>query len=70
MDIDSIVNDLMRVERLKVDKAVQNRTLLEWTREKYNEVNKMFANFVLNTKCLWSDGFFIRNHCKQIGKQP
>lgn len=50
MDIDSIVNDLMRVERLKVDKAVQNRTLLEWTREKYNEVNKMFANFVLNTR--------------------
>lgn len=50
MDIDSIVNDLMRVERMKVDKAAQNRTVLEWTREKYNEVNKMIANFVLNTR--------------------
>ena len=53
MDIDSIVNDLMKVERLKVDNVVKNKTLLEWTRDKYNEVNKMFANFVLNTRSLF-----------------
>lgn len=50
MDIDSIVNDLMRVERTRVDKATQDKTVLEWTRERYNEVNKMFANFVLSTR--------------------
>src|SRR5690554_5723891 len=50
MDIDSIVRDLMRVERMKVDKATQDKTHLEWTREAYNKVNKMFADFVLDTR--------------------
>src|SRR5690554_3799780 len=50
MDIDSIVNDLMRVERTKVDKVNQDKTVLEWTRDRYNEVNKMFADFVLSTR--------------------
>lgn len=50
MDIDSIVRDLMSVERMKVDKVNQDKTHLEWTREAYNDVNKMFADFVLNTR--------------------
>jgi flagellar hook-associated protein 2 len=50
MDIDSIVRDLMSVERMKVDKVTQDKTHLEWTREAYNDVNKMFADFVLNTR--------------------
>ena len=50
MDIDKIVQDLMRVERTKVDKVTQNKTKLEWTRDRYNEVNKIFADFVLNTR--------------------
>ena len=31
MDIEGIVNDLMRVERIRVDKVSQDKTLLEWT---------------------------------------
>lgn len=50
MDIDSIVNDLISIERMKVDKVYQDKTQLEWTRESYNEVNKKFADFVLNTR--------------------
>ncbi|HPT78054.1 MAG TPA: flagellar filament capping protein FliD [Candidatus Atribacteria bacterium] len=50
LDIDSIVSDLMRVERMRVDKVEQNKTLVEWTRDSYIEVNKMFADFVLSTR--------------------
>lgn len=50
MDIEGIVNDLMRVERIRVDKVSQDKTLLEWTREAYNDINKKFASFILNTR--------------------
>jgi flagellar hook-associated protein 2 len=50
MDIDSIVRDMMRVERIRVDKVSQKNTQLEWTREGYNEVNKWLAEFVLKTR--------------------
>ena len=46
MDIEGIVNDLMRVERIRVDKVSQDKTLLEWTREAYNDINKKFASFI------------------------
>ncbi len=50
MDIDSIVSDLMKVERMRVDKVEQNKTLVEWTRDSYIEVNKMLAEFVLSSR--------------------
>ncbi|HZK34807.1 MAG TPA: flagellar filament capping protein FliD [Bacillota bacterium] len=50
MDIDQIVNDLMRAERIRVDKVLQDKTLAEWTRDAYNDVNKMLAEFVLDTR--------------------
>ena len=50
MDIDSIVKDMMRAEQVKVDKTFQNKVLLEWSRSAYNDINKMLAEFVLNTK--------------------
>lgn len=50
MDIDQIVSDLMKVERTKVDKLEQDKQLLEWKQELYQEINLDFANFILDTK--------------------
>ena len=50
MDIDQIVKDLMKAERVRVDKAEQDKQILKWRQELYNELNKDFANFILDTK--------------------
>lgn len=50
MDIDQLVSDLIRAERTKVDKVIQDRTLASWQQEAYQEVNRVFANFILDTK--------------------
>lgn len=39
MDLDSIVKDLMRAERLPLDKLQQERQLWEWRKEAYREIN-------------------------------
>ncbi len=40
MDIYSIVNDLMKVERIPLDKLKQQKQLLEWKKEDYLEINR------------------------------
>ena len=50
MDIDGIVSDLMKAERTRTDKVTQDKTLLEWTRKAYTDVNKLFAEFILKTR--------------------
>ena len=50
MDIDKIVSDLMKAERTRVDSVAQEKTLLEWTRDAYTDVNKLFAEFILKTR--------------------
>lgn len=50
MDTDAMVQSLMRVERLKVDRFEQNKQIALWRQEAYTNMNKMFANFILNTK--------------------
>lgn len=50
MDTDAMVQSLMRVERLKVDRFEQNKQIALWRQEAYTSMNKMFANFILNTK--------------------
>lgn len=50
MDIDQIVSDLMKVEQMKVDKLVQDKELLEWKQQAYNDLNLKMANFILDTK--------------------
>ncbi|RKD32339.1 flagellar filament capping protein FliD [Thermohalobacter berrensis] len=50
MDIDQIVSDLMKAERVKVDKLEQEKQLIEWKQEMYQEMNKEFANFILDTR--------------------
>ncbi|NLK44105.1 MAG: flagellar filament capping protein FliD, partial [Tissierellia bacterium] len=40
----------MKVERLKVDRFEQNKQIALWRQEAYNNMNKLFANFILNTR--------------------
>lgn len=40
MDIDQLVSDLMRAERMPLDKLAQKKQYLEWQRDDYREMNK------------------------------
>lgn len=50
MDIDSMVESLMKGERLKVTSFERNKQVALWRQEAYNNMNKLFANFILNTR--------------------
>ena len=39
MDIDSIVSDLMKAERMPLDKITQKKTYTEWQRDDYRTMN-------------------------------
>ncbi|HZG59692.1 MAG TPA: flagellar hook-associated protein 2 [Anoxybacillus sp.] len=41
MDIDQLVSDLMKAERMPLDKLKQKKQLLEWQRDDYREMNKL-----------------------------
>jgi flagellar hook-associated protein 2 len=43
MDIDQIVKDLMKAERMPLDKLYQKKQLLEWQRDDYREMNKLLS---------------------------
>ncbi|MEI5907608.1 flagellar hook-associated protein 2 [Bacillus spongiae] len=45
MDTDQIVSDLMRAERLPMDRLEQQKAYLEWQRDDYREMNKMLLEF-------------------------
>lgn len=45
MDIDSLVKDLMRAERIPLDKLAQKKTMLEWQRDDYRAMNKLLSDF-------------------------
>ena len=45
MDIDSIVKDLMRAERMPLDKIEKEKTTLEWKRDAYREINTAIYSF-------------------------
>ncbi|MTI69494.1 MAG: hypothetical protein FH751_04455 [Firmicutes bacterium] len=50
MDIDSMVSELMKAEKTKLTKLEQDKQIIEWKQERYNDLNKDFANFVLETR--------------------
>lgn len=50
MDTETMVKNLMKVERAKVDKLNQSKQIALWKQEQYNTVNKDYANFILDTK--------------------
>lgn len=45
MDIDSLVADLMKAERMPLDKLKQSKQTLEWQRDDYREMNSLLFSF-------------------------
>lgn len=45
LDTNQIIKDLMRVERMPLDRLNQKRQTLEWRRDDYREMNRLFASF-------------------------
>lgn len=45
MDIDQIVSDLMKAERMPLDKIKQNKQTTEWQRDQYREMNRLMTEF-------------------------
>lgn len=53
MDIDQLVNKLMTAERMPLDKMQQDKTLLEWKRDSFREINTKLSeldNLMLDMK--------------------
>lgn len=50
MDTEQMVKDLMKVERIRVDRYLQNEQRLKWRQEAFYDVNRNIANFILNTR--------------------
>jgi len=48
MDIDQIVSDLMKVERVPLDKLNQKKQVLEWQRDDYRSINTNLTDFDKN----------------------
>ncbi len=45
MDIDTLVGDLMKAERMGMDKLKQKKQTLEWQRDDYRAMNTLLLNF-------------------------
>ncbi len=72
IDTESMIESLMEAERVKVERVKQDRQLLIWRQEMYNDINKSFANFILNTRKLFglttvtSTGAFLPNSYENL----
>ncbi len=65
MDIDSIVKDLMKVERIPLDKLFQKKQTLEWQRDGFRDMNKLLKDLddllsVTNTNGIGRQSTFIK----------
>lgn len=45
MDTDQIIRDLMRAERMPMDKLTQQKQTIEWQRDAYRELNTLMTTF-------------------------
>lgn len=54
MDTEQMIRDLMRVERVRVDRLLQQEQRVRWRQEAYNDINRNMANFILNTRMAFS----------------
>ncbi len=57
MDIDKIVGDLMKVERMPLDKLKQKKQILEWQRDDYRSMNTLLQDldsYIFNNLTLQS----------------
>lgn len=72
MDTESMIEKLMEVERVRVDKVQQDKQLVVWRQEIYNDLNKDFANFIINSRKdfgltqVTSTGAFIPSSYKNL----
>ena len=72
IDTEEMVQSLMRAERVKVDRVEQDRQTLLWRQEIYNDLNKDFANFILNSRKAFGltsvkyDGTLVPNSYKNL----
>ncbi len=53
IDTEEMIQSMMRAERVKVDRVEQDRQLILWRQEAYNNLNKTFANFIMNSRRLF-----------------
>jgi flagellar hook-associated protein 2 len=61
MDIDQIVGDLMKAERMPLDKLKQKRQILEWRRDDYRSLNTLLLDFRKEiTKMKQSSAYRVR----------
>ncbi|WP_244444644.1 flagellar filament capping protein FliD [Paenibacillus camerounensis] len=56
MDIDSIVKELMTAKRQPLDKLNQSKTLLQWQRDSYRDINSKLVDFKMNKLSDWNKG--------------
>ncbi|WP_379138035.1 flagellar filament capping protein FliD [Paenibacillus sp. sgz500958] len=54
MDIDSIVKELMTAKRQPLEKLNQSKTLLQWQRDSYREVNSKLVDLKMNKLSSWN----------------
>lgn len=54
MDIDSIVKELMNAKRQPLVKLNQSKTLLEWQRDSYRDINSKLVDFKMNKLSEWN----------------
>ncbi|MBA2871328.1 flagellar hook-associated protein 2 [Anoxybacillus calidus] len=57
MDIDQLVSDLMKAERMPLDKLYQKKQILEWQRDDYRSMNTLLQdldNYIFNNLTLQS----------------
>src|SRR5690554_2701841 len=50
IDTEEMVKSMMRAERVKLDRVEQDKQVLLWRQEMYNNLNKDFANFIINSR--------------------
>lgn len=50
MDTETMINQLMDAEKVKLNKFNASKQIKLWTQEAYNNTNKDIANFILDTK--------------------
>ncbi|KXZ39064.1 flagellar hook-associated protein 2 [Alkalithermobacter thermoalcaliphilus JW-YL-7 = DSM 7308] len=50
IDTEGLIKQLMDAERLRLNKFNQQKQIKVWTQERYNDINKSIANFILDTR--------------------
>ncbi len=70
MDTDMIVAKLMQAQRIPLDKIVQKRTLVEYQRDAFREINTKITNFRNNTLFSFKmEGSFLAKKAETLGNQ-